>query len=96
MLQLNTQLIQKANDVTRLSQRQLSDVDRTKLESLPATLLQLHQSEQQNIELQSKVEKTEQMWSQALGNEKATMNSVSDLQSKFSRQLHLVLLNIAL
>jgi hypothetical protein len=86
MLQLNTQLIQKENDVTRLSQRQLSDADRTKLESLPATLLQLHQSEQQNIKLQSKLEKTEQMWSQALGNEKAAMNSVSDLQSKFSKR----------
>jgi E3 ubiquitin-protein ligase BRE1 len=30
--------------------------------------------------------KTEQMWSQALGNEKAAMNSVSDLQSKFSKR----------
>lgn len=84
--QLNVLLKEKENEITLLSQRQLSDDDRLKLESIPSTILQLQQSQQQNIELQTRLKTTEQMWSQTLSNEKAAMQSVSDLVQKFNKR----------
>ena len=84
--QLNVLMKEKENEITLLSQRQLSDDDRLKLESMPSTILQLQQSQQQNIELQTRLKTTEQMWSQTLSNEKAAMQSVSDLVQKFNKR----------
>jgi E3 ubiquitin-protein ligase BRE1 len=84
--QLNVLLKEKEDEITLLSQRQLSDDDRLKLESIPSTILQLQQSQQQNIELQTRHKTTEQMWSQTLSNEKAAMQSVSDLVQKFNKR----------
>ena len=77
---------EKEAELTLLSQRQLSDEDRLKLESIPSTLLQLHQAQQQNVELHSRLTTTEQRWSQSLSNEKAAMQSVSDLVQKFNKR----------
>jgi hypothetical protein len=79
-------LKEKEAEITLLSQRQLSDEDRLKLESIPSTLLQLHQAQQQNVKLQSRLTTTEQMWSQSLSNEKSAMQSVSDLVQKFNKR----------
>lgn len=84
--QLNVLLKEKEDEITSLSQRQLSDDDRLKLESIPSTILQLQQSQQQNIELQTRLKTTGQMWSQTLSNEKAAMQSVSDLVQKFNKR----------
>ena len=83
---MNELLKEKEAELTLLSQRQLSDEDRLKLESIPSTLLQLHQAQQQNVELHSRLTTTEQRWSQSLSNEKAAMHSVSDLVQKFNKR----------
>jgi Zinc finger, C3HC4 type (RING finger) len=79
-------LKENENQITVLSQRQLSDDDVGKLESLQATLLQLQTSQTETTELRSKVEITERMWSQALGNEKAAVTALSELINKFNKR----------
>ncbi len=84
--QLNDILKEKEIELTLLSQRQVSDDDRVTLESIPSTLLQLSHSQQRNIELQKRLSTTEEMWAESLSNEKAAMQSVSDLVQKFNKR----------
>ena len=84
--QLNDILKEKENEVTLLSQRQISDDDKFALESIPSTLVQLSQSQQRNVELQKRLSTTEEMWAESLSNEKAAMQSVSDLVQKFNKR----------
>lgn len=85
-MQLNLLLNEKERRITELSKRQLSDDDASKLESLQSTLLQLKTSQSRVSDLQSKLSKSEEKWSQALGNEKAALAAVEELISKFNKR----------
>lgn len=84
--QLNSTLKEKENEITLLSQKQLPEDAAAKLESLESTLSQLQSSKAQNAELEIKLGKTEQRWSQSLGNEKAAVAALSELVSKFNKR----------
>lgn len=83
---MNLLLNKKQQQISELSKRQLSDEDTSKLESLQSTLLQLRTAQNRVTELESKLEKTQEKWSLALGNEKTALGAVDDLISKFNKR----------
>jgi E3 ubiquitin-protein ligase BRE1 len=79
-------LKEKENEITLLCQKQLPEDVAVKLETLQSTLFQLQTSQAQNAELQVKLEKIEQRWSQSLGNEEAAVAALSEMVNKFNKR----------
>ena len=76
----------KEQRITELSKRQLSADDASKLESLETTLLQLKTVQNTVAELESKLERTENRWAQALGNENSAIEALDELIGKFNKR----------
>lgn len=84
--QLNTEISQKEERITQLSQRQLTDDDTKRLEELESTKLQLQTVEKTAVDLRSRIERREERWALALGNEKAIVESSNELIGKFNKR----------
>ena len=72
--------------LNQLSLSQQSEQDAEKLQSFEATRATLNIKEKRVLELENELEKTKQMWAQAVGNEKAVLASVDEQLKKFEKR----------
>jgi E3 ubiquitin-protein ligase BRE1 len=78
--------MEKELEITNLSLTQQSAEDAEKLQSLEAARLQLLAKQKAVLELESALKETRTLWAQALGNEKAAMESMDEQLLKFEKR----------